>query len=60
MRKWRGVACLLFVLTASGTASAQDHGPVTDGFQCFGCFASLINREQESVCIFILVDSFLY
>jgi len=28
MRKWRSAACLLFVLTASGTASAQDHGPV--------------------------------
>src|SRR6185503_15741863 len=28
MCKWRSAACLLFVLTASGTASAQDHGPV--------------------------------
>ena len=28
MRKWRSAACLLFVLTASGTASAQEHGAV--------------------------------
>jgi len=28
MRKWRSATCLLFVLTASGTAAAQDHGQV--------------------------------
>ena len=28
MGKWRSAACLAFVLTASGTAAAQDHGQV--------------------------------